>query len=656
MIEEPQKLEDSEKLETKEINKNEDSQKTEEIKDDKEVKNVEELSKEKKEEPIKNNEEENTKTIVYIQTINPNIFTNQELVKQFICPLCKGVLYDPIVPCKPDFKVYCKRCIDKYIEYKGNICPDCKNHFEENPKTFDIVKASISCLDTFCKNSKSGCKWKGQYAFYDKHLEECLKEETHCIFKGCEKIFLRENLDSHLKLCPFRIIKCEKCEMNIIASELLKHRDECPKEIIKCPQKCELKFERCKFKEHKEKCPFTLIKCPFEKIGCNEVIKRNEFLKKMKDNLPKHLNLFLNDYLSYKEKFENICKQHGIIFEEPKGEEVKDEGEEKENLQKKDKVFDKDAENSQKLNNDSNKKHKENQNDEICIKIEEIKPKKSSFVEEEKNEEKFVPIPKNILKNVISINFSQSQISHESDKINQNEKKEEKKDTQILIKDSSETKDINLLNKKRERTEEIQKNEINGNEINDDSKYNDNTEVQNIYNSDEISKKFKINGNIIGSNCLEGNVHYFVFAHDSRKIKKNSTGDYIIRFEVLEDVNWLSFGLCDKTIVENNEFTFSGKFSNNGYFFISTNNVIWHCTDLKQRKRVVSPPTISKIGSKGNIIECRYTPSTCMLLFYVNTIFLAGLYDVKPMQSDYLIPCLVFLKNCSVKTSFEYPK
>lgn len=89
---------------------------------------------------------------------------------------------------------------------------------------------------------------------------------------------------------------------------------------------------------------------------------------------------------------------------------------------------------------------------------------------------------------------------------------------------------------------------------------------------------------------------------------------------------------------------------------MATNNVIWHCVDLKQRKRIVCPPSITKIGQKNNVIELKYTPNTGMLLFYVNTVFIAGLYDVKPTQSEYLIPGLVFLKNCFVKTSFEYPK
>ena len=55
--------------------------------------------------------QEKSKNITYIQTIPPNIFLNQDLASQFICPLCKGILYDPVVPCEEDFRAYCKTCI-----------------------------------------------------------------------------------------------------------------------------------------------------------------------------------------------------------------------------------------------------------------------------------------------------------------------------------------------------------------------------------------------------------------------------------------------------------------------------------------------------------------------------------------------------------------
>ena len=296
MIEEPQKLEDSQN--------NEDIQK------------MVDSSKDDEEQVEHKGEKENTLDIKYSQAIDPKIFVNQELLNKFICPLCKGILYEPIIPCKSDFKIYCTKCIEKYLKNNDNKCPDCSKILEETPQKFDVVQASISCLDVKCKNEKVGCKWQGKYAFYNDHVLSCPKEETHCVFQGCDKIFLRENLDSHLKLCPFRVIMCDKCGINIIASELTNHRNECPREVIKCPQKCGLKFERCKLNEHNEKCPFTPIKCPFEKIGCDEVIKRSEFYKKMNENLSKHINLFLIDYLNFKEQSKNIWKQAGIEIDE----------------------------------------------------------------------------------------------------------------------------------------------------------------------------------------------------------------------------------------------------------------------------------------------------------------------------------------------------
>ena len=171
-----------------------------------------------------------------------------------------------------------------------------------------------------------------------------------------------------------------------------------------------------------------------------------------------------------------------------------------------------------------------------------------------------------------------------------------------------------------------------------------------------MSDKFTVIGNRIETNCLEGNKHYFVFANNNKRIKINERGIFKIKFKILEDVDWLAFGLCDKKFVENNNYKFVGKFSNNGYYFISINNVVWHCIDAKHRKKISCPKEIGKLGAKNNIIECDYVPSSKKILFYVNGIFFSELNEVCPIQSDFLLPCLVFLQNCAVKTDFDYPK
>lgn len=209
------------------------------------------------------------------------------------------------------------------------------------------------------------------------------------------------------------------------------------------------------------------------------------------------------------------------------------------------------------------------------------------------------------------------QVSAFNSSINIKDQKENEKDKITMC----------FLNKKREKTDDNKENEKNINQkitVNNIQKMNEvmtssklfnsplsylkgNIENdQHIYNTTQLSEKFKIKGDIIGSDCLEGNKHYFVFINDDRKIRKSDEGVFSIKFEIMEYSGWLSFGLCDKKIVEQNKYKFVGKFSNNGYFFIATNNVVWHCLDMKQRKKIQCPKSIKQIGALHNIVECRY--------------------------------------------------
>ena len=259
---------------------------------------------------IKENKSNQSSPILYKKVIEPSIFMSQDLVKQFICPLCEGVLNDPIIPCNTDFKVYCSACIENYLKMNENKCPNCKNEIKGTPKKFDIVKASIACLETRCKNSKEGCKWTGKFEVYNEHIKKCPKEPKHCIYEGCNKIILCEMFDSHIKECPYRIVVCNKCGMKLIALEGNKHREICPKKIIDCPEKCGVRFERYKLKEHKLNCPYSLVNCPFEKIGCKEKFLRKDYEKKMNESIDKHIILFFNEYIGFKTKLSEILKMN----------------------------------------------------------------------------------------------------------------------------------------------------------------------------------------------------------------------------------------------------------------------------------------------------------------------------------------------------------
>ena len=166
----------------------------------------------------------------------------------------------------------------------------------------------------------------------------------------------------------------------------------------------------------------------------------------------------------------------------------------------------------------------------------------------------------------------------------------------------------------------------------------------------------KITGNIVSGESLDGKKHSFVFVHDSKKIKRDEKGVFIVKYLVLKENKWLAVGLCDKNIVKENNYLFAGKsLSSNGCFIISTNNIMWHGIDKNQRKKISTPEGINSLQEKNTLFEFKYTPSLAKLEFFVNGKPLTTLFNVNPIRSEYLTPCLIFLKNCSVQTTFDYP-
>ena len=150
------------------------------------------------------------------KTINPKIFINQEFILQFLCPLCEGVLNEPSMELCGCMKLFCKRCLNQYLKFNNNKFPISGEKAVKEPKLMEWVQNSLNLLDVKCKNLSEGCNWTGKYIEYAEHLKLCLKEPTHCIYKGCNKIFLTEKLEEHLKECVYRTYICTKYGLKLI--------------------------------------------------------------------------------------------------------------------------------------------------------------------------------------------------------------------------------------------------------------------------------------------------------------------------------------------------------------------------------------------------------------------------------------------------------
>jgi len=568
--------------------------------------------------------------------IDPALFLNQELISPFICPLCKGIIIEPAL-CDECMNIFCGKCIRDYLKSHDNICLSGKK-VEQEPKYFPIFQQHLNLFDMKCKNFVNGCNWSGKFGKYKDHINECPKEPLICGYEGCKQMILRENFDRHINECQFKPINCINCGINLKKDEVEKHDLICLKKVINCPQNCGEKFERSKLNEHLKICRMNIIDCRFKEVGCTEKFDRNN-LDKMNQNIEHHLNLLLEDYKKFKDK---IIKNLGVNL---------NEFNQIENLN----LF--------------------NKNDIKKIKIEGIKDQ--NFINN-KNKEA-IPDNEQIEKKSFSITrqkVEQSCKNKENDSFEKNKAKEENLKIEINT-PSLDSEDIGLpifkkeprilLGKKRENENNKGIKIQNINDINPScSKEEKNKDVNPFWSKEEKNKDtycikdlpegFEIQGNKVLTKSLDGNKHFFVFANDNKKVKADQIGDFVVKFIILEENKWLALGFCDKKVVEDNKFNFAEKKGSNGCFIISTNSMIWHCQDKKQRKKITDVKGLPNLQSKNITFECIYSPFKCLIEFYVNNKFIASLSNVKPIKSEYLTPCLVFLKNCEVQTIYEYPK
>ena len=208
---------------------------------------------------------------------------NHKKLKQYICPLCTGVLVEPVMDSKGH--MFCKKCL--LIYEKKHFCKNKKlqcpisNHVLKisDLKSYELINNYLREMICVCPNRKKGCKWEGKYFLRKEHIDkkcEFINEEI-CPNEGCNRKIKSENINLHLLECNFRKIKCEKCGNEIIFNSKNEHIKECAKENVIC-LKCGVTVLREQLEKHlKEDCPEFEIDCDFLFFGC-----KDKFLRKNK--------------------------------------------------------------------------------------------------------------------------------------------------------------------------------------------------------------------------------------------------------------------------------------------------------------------------------------------------------------------------------------
>jgi hypothetical protein len=202
------------------------------------------------------------------------IFINQEMLEDMRCPVCSGVLKDPVMDnCGHS---YGRECV-KALMLKQQTCP-----MTQKPLTNDgelatcfPVKSFVSKLKIKCVNY-SDCEWEGKVEQLDGHLlNDCLGQIVRCINDGCHYNAMKRNVIEHKMKCQYRPSKCQACFAGLRFLELEGHEEICPEKKLICPFQCNREIKKKNLDFHIEnECPEVEVECQVKAFGCRFADKR----------------------------------------------------------------------------------------------------------------------------------------------------------------------------------------------------------------------------------------------------------------------------------------------------------------------------------------------------------------------------------------------
>jgi len=119
-------------------------------------------------------EKEKNEKITYNQSISQEIFVNKEEMQDFICPLCNGILYEPIQDsCQ---HVFCLSCYNKCKENNINCPISNKPFINEKSTQLSLISNVINKMNVYCVNKNKNCNWIGKFLQLKSHLlKDCQK-------------------------------------------------------------------------------------------------------------------------------------------------------------------------------------------------------------------------------------------------------------------------------------------------------------------------------------------------------------------------------------------------------------------------------------------------------------------------------------------------
>lgn len=538
--------------------------------------------------------------IVYHPELPINLFlaSSQDIVSDYICPLCQGVYLSPIIDnCG---HIFCEKCFSLFYS-KYRKCPITKEILDKAPTSVKIISQILDKQMLKCKNKLRGCGWTGHLKELDNHIQkDCMKQMFVCENEGCNEQLLREKKNEHLKVCRFKKEKCPYCEKLFKLNEHEEHFKECPKIEIDCPQKCGQKIVREHMDNHiLNNCLYSEVACPYTKYGCQDTkILKKDFDEKMKKDIDKHMLLAVECIEEMKVKYENLEKEVQqlknpetylqLLLDSQKGQE------------------------KQSLSNLLLNKGPNNKNHQIDL----TAKTHLSLVKPEKD-----------------ISFIKKRNRTDSEEVEEKEMNQMKSKDKIKEKENTKVRDSEYP--------------IITSQVNVDRSISSSSShsKKDFFDKQNLKKTIVVTGKIARYISTEKPEHTYLFVNKSIDVK-NCSDLKTWKIKFLTNSLWLGVGVCDKKkVISNNMKFISPKRDQadfHGSYLISSNGYSWNCNEPEENNKVISLPVIEK----GSIIEITYNNRAKELIFSVNT-YSVKLTKVKPVfeNNTKLTPCVLFLHN-----------
>eukprot|EP01113_Clastostelium_recurvatum_P034436 TRINITY_DN4671_c0_g2_i2.p1 TRINITY_DN4671_c0_g2~~TRINITY_DN4671_c0_g2_i2.p1 ORF type:complete len:464 (+),score=55.75 TRINITY_DN4671_c0_g2_i2:35-1393(+) len=217
--------------------------------------------------------------------------SDKDGLSEFVCSICLDVSRPPVVfPCEAEH-VFCADCVRNVKECPSDRQPRGKN--APTPLKGAFLR-TYNNLKLKCPNECDG--WTGFIGDLDSHLSSwCRLSVAVCPHEGCGLKTTREDMDTHVRICDYRIVACPHCEDIMIQASLADHVSsiclsalvECPSGGASCPRLPRNQVNQHVAMDHAE------VPCSWADFGCTHRCPRGQLEAHETDNraLAQHMRL-----------------------------------------------------------------------------------------------------------------------------------------------------------------------------------------------------------------------------------------------------------------------------------------------------------------------------------------------------------------------------